>query len=284
MKSGPVTSSSPGDDQRSLRAFIQKECGIKMPPAKRVMLEARLQKRLRALGITTLKDYREYLLTDAGRNGELIHCIDAVTTNKTDFFREPSHFDYLAAQALPSLIDAGAGRERKRITVWSAGCSTGEEPYTLAMVLSEFAETRPGFDFKVLATDISTRALEKAWLAVYDRERAAPIPEKLKAKYLLRSKDSSKNLVRIAPWIREKVAFQRLNFMEDRFSIRDKIDVIFCRNVIIYFDRPTQEQLMNKFCRHLGPGGYLFLGHSETIHNMDVPLVATAPTIYRRPQ
>jgi chemotaxis protein methyltransferase CheR len=268
-------------DLHSLSRFIHGECGIKMPPSKRVMLESRLQKRLRALGIKTFKDYCQYLFSDEGKCSELTHCIDAITTNKTDFFREASHFDYLTSQVLPALIKAGDISCKRRFTVWSAGCSTGEEPYTLAMILSEFAETMPGFDFKVLASDISTQVLDKAKLGVYSQESVSPVPEELKLKYLLRSKDSRKSLVRIVPRLREKVIFHRLNFMESHFNIRDKVDVIFCRNVIIYFDRITQEKLMNTFCRYLLPGGYLFLGHSETLNSMNVPLVSIAPTIYR---
>ena len=269
------------DDLDALRLFIHEECGIKLPPAKKIMLESRLRKRLRILGIGTFRQYRDYLFSDEGKRSELTHCIDAVTTNKTDFFREDSHFQYLTSEALSALIDAeGAGRG-KRLAFWSAGCSTGEEPYTLAMVLSDYAETRPGFDFSILATDISTRVLEKARIGVYDQESVAPVPEALKSKYLMRSKDRSKDLVRIAPNLRRKIEFQKLNFMDNRFNIRDKVDVIFCRNVIIYFDKPTQERLMNKFCRHLAPGGFLFLGHSETLNSMNVPLIAVAPTIYR---
>ncbi len=277
------TQSLSDDDLYNLSRFIHEKCGIKMPPSKRVMLESRLQKRLRALGIKTFKDYCEYLFSEEGKSGELTHCIDAITTNKTDFFREASHFDYLTSQALPALIrscDNGC----KSFTVWSAGCSTGEEPYTLAMVLSEFAETMSGFDFSILATDISTEVLDKAKIGVYAQESVAPVPEELKSKYLLRGKDRRKGLVRIVPRLREKVIFQRLNFMDNHFNIRDKVAVIFCRNVIIYFERSTQETLMNAFCRYLLPGGYLFLGHSETLHSMDVPLVSIAPTIYRMPK
>ena len=278
------TPSLSSDDLHSLSTFIHEECGIKMPLSKRVMLESRLQKRLRALSINSFRDYCEYLFSDEGKSRELTHCIDAITTNKTDFFRERSHFEYLVLRALPALISSCGGSIRKLLTVWSAGCSTGEEPYTLAMVLSEFAGIRPGFDFSILATDISTRVLKKARLGIYPQESVSPVPEELKSKYLLRSKDSRKGLVRIVPWLRQKITFQKLNFMDNHFNIRDKIDVIFCRNVIIYFDRPMQEQLMDKFCRHLTPGGYLFLGHSETLNGMDLPLVSVAPTIYKMPK
>jgi len=278
------TPSLSDDELHSLSRFIQGECGIKMPPSKRVMLESRLRKRLRALGINTFKNYCKYLFSEEGQNSELTHCIDAITTNKTDFFREPTQFDYLASQALPALIKSGEIGFKSRFTVWSAGCSTGEEPYTLAMVLAEFAETMPSFDFKVLATDISTQVLDKAKLGVYTQESVSSVPEALKLKYLLRSKDSRKGLVRIVPRLRERVMFGRLNFMENHFYVREKVNIIFCRNVIIYFDRSTQETLMNKFCRYLMPRGYLFLGHSETLHSMDVPLVSVAPTIYRMPK
>jgi chemotaxis protein methyltransferase CheR len=198
--------------------------------------------------------------------------IDQVTTNKTDFFREPAHFDYLTRKALPEIT-----RTQRTVTVWSAGCSSGEEPYTLAMVLKEY-----GCDFIILATDISTKVLDKAKLAVYDDERVGPIPDPLKRKYLLRSKNPAKKLYRVIPALRDCVRFRRLNFMEGDFGFREPMDVIFCRNVIIYFDKPTQERLLNKFCNYLSPQGYIFMGHSETLLGMDVPLVPAAPTVYRR--
>jgi chemotaxis protein methyltransferase CheR len=152
----------------------------------------------------------------------------------------------------------------------------------MAIVLSEFAESNPGFNFQILATDISTRVLEKARNAVYDEERIAPVPSHLKKKYLLRSKDSASGLVRMAPVLRDKVRFGRLNFMDDDFGMREPFDIIFCRNVVIYFDRQTQERLVNKFHRNMRPGAHLFMGHSETLNGLDVPLVQAHPTVYRR--
>ena len=198
--------------------------------------------------------------------------INQVTTNKTDFFREPAHFDYLIGKTLPELT-----RSRKTVTIWSAGCSSGEEPYTLAMVVKEF-----GCGFLILATDISTKVLDKAKLAVYDDEQVSPIPDPFKKKYLLKSKDPKKNLYRVTPELRERVRFRRLNFMDGDFGFREPIDIIFCRNVIIYFDKPTQERLLNRFCEQLAQDGYVFMGHSEALLGMDVPLMAVAPTIYRR--
>ncbi len=266
-----------------LSAFVHEHCGIKLPPSKKTMLEARLRRRLRALEMTSYDDYCDYLFGPDGQEKEVVRMIDLVTTNKTDFFREPAHFDFLARTCLPELCDAGRGGAWRKLTVWSAGCSTGEEPYTLAMVLSDFAESRPGLRFSIVATDISTRVLEKAALGIYDEDRVAPVPAPMKRKYLLKSRDRSRGLVRVAPSVRSLVDFRRLNLMDGDFGLREPADVIFCRNVIIYFDKATQEGLVNRFTRQLAPGGYLFLGHSETLCGMNVPLVQTAPTVYRKP-
>lgn len=262
--------------------FIHKECGIKMPPAKKAMLQTRLQKRLRLLEMNSFSRYADHVFGPEGMKTELIAMIDAVTTNKTDFFREPGHFDYLTGTALPELIGNGPAGFRKGMTVWSAGCSTGEEPYTLAMVLEEFAGRCPGFDFAILATDISTQVLEKAKAAIYDEERVAPVPAALKTKYLLRSKDRKSGVVRIVPELRSRVRFRRLNFMDGDFGMREPLDIIFCRNVIIYFDFQTQTALLNRLCRHLVPGGYLFMGHSETLNGMNLPLTPVSSSVYRK--
>lgn len=261
-----------------LGLFIQSECGIKMPTVKKSMLESRLKKRLRSLGMGTFREYCDYLFSREGIRDETVNMLDVVTTNKTDFFREPKHFQYLLETALPTLAAPGLGPLR----VWSAGCSTGEEPYTLAMVLSEFREGLQWFDFSILATDISTQALEKSRAAVYEALKAEAVPLELKKKYLLRSKDRSLGLVRVAPYLRAKVRFRRLNLMDGDFGIGEPVDVIFFRNVMIYFDRPTQEMVLDRLCRSLIKGGYLFTGHSETLHGMKLPISQVAPTVYRR--
>ncbi len=268
-----------------LSEFIHRECGIKMPPAKKIMLESRLQKRIRHLGMLSLNEYCQYLFTTHGIENELVHMIDVVTTNKTDFFREPGHFDYMVQKALPTLITNNGSGIRKKLMVWSAGCSTGEEPYTLAMVLSNFAERCPGvnFEYLILATDISTKVLQKAKQGVYSHDDIEPVPLDNRKKYLLKSRNKSKSLVRVSSELREHVKFRRLNFLEGDFGMREPMDIIFCRNVIIYFDRPTQSTLLNRFYRHVRPGGYMFLGHSETLHGLDVPFVQVAPTVYRKP-
>jgi chemotaxis protein methyltransferase CheR len=256
-----------------LKEFIYDHCGIRITEVKKTMLEARLRRRLKSLGLDSFTRYCDYLFSPQGMTEELTPMIDQVTTNKTDFFREPPHFDFLAEKVLP-------GCTKRSITVWSAGCSTGEEPYTLAMVLAEFMEGRKG-DFLVLATDISTRVLEKARLAIYPEEVVAPVPVGMKRKYLLKSKDGTRRF-RVIPELRSHVRFRRLNLMDGDFGLSEEVDIIFCRNVIIYFDKPTQASLLAKFCQCLSPGGYLFMGHSETLFGMDLPLVQAAPTVYRR--
>ncbi|MBI5557057.1 MAG: protein-glutamate O-methyltransferase CheR [Deltaproteobacteria bacterium] len=267
---------------QNFSSFIFDHVGIKLPPAKKTMLEARLQKRLKALNIATFEAYSDLVFSPEGQSTELIHFIDVVTTNKTDFFREPAHFDYLTKTALPAILQKRGGYLREPVRIWSAGCSSGEEPYTLAMVMSEFADDRQDFRFSILASDISTRILDKAKKAVYPEESTSTISAILKKKYLLRSKDRNSSLVRICPALRSQIVFKRINFMDDDFGFSDKMDIIFCRNVVIYFDKPTQQALMRKFHRQLRTDGYLFLGHSETLNGLDVDFRAVSSTVYRK--
>jgi chemotaxis protein methyltransferase CheR len=287
----------PMSDKTFLRfsQYVHVELGIKMPKVKKAMLQARLQKRLRKLGMTSFDEYYDYVFSPRGTESELAHMIDVITTNKTDFFREPKHFDYLIQTVLPRLIKWKTIKIRKQepsshsdmgpcphIGLWSAGCSSGEEPYTLAMMISDYAEKNPGFTHSILATDISLRMLEKAKLGIYDHERIEPVPLALRKKYLLKSKDDKKNLIRIIPQLRSLIRFQRLNLMDEMFSIREVLDIIFFRNVLIYFDRPTQQKVLNTICRHLHPNGYIFLGHSETLNGLNVPLTPVATAVYRK--
>ncbi|HAS88765.1 MAG TPA: chemotaxis protein CheR [Desulfovibrio sp.] len=257
--------------------LIKEEFGIKMPPSKKTMLEARLQKRLRALGFSCHSEYCDFLFSPGGFEKELTQLIDVVTTNTTDFFREPKHFELLLSTVLPDLCQ----RSSRPVKLWSAGCSSGEEPYTLCMVLNEFTERNPNFKYSLMATDISTDILRKAMNAVYPMSKVDVVPMALKKKYLLKSKDKAKPLVRVAPGLRKKVDFKRLNFMEP-FPFKDQKDIIFCRNVVIYFDRATQYMLFKKFCATLTKGGYLFIGHSESISGMELPVRQIAPTVYQK--
>jgi chemotaxis protein methyltransferase CheR len=265
-------------DFRRLSAFILRETGIKLSPAKKSMLEGRLQRRLKTLGMGSFRAYCDFLFSPEGHS-ERVPMIDLVTTNKTDFFREPAHFTFLQSRVLAELTREAGNRPLK---CWSAGCSTGEEPYTLAMVLNEYAEQHPLPPHSIFATDLSTEVLKQAVQAVYPEGRAADIPLPLRQKYLLKSKNRSDGTVRIVPAIRQKVLFSRLNFMHDHYDVPTDLSLIFCRNVLIYFDKPTQEAVIGKLCRHLQRGGYLFLGHSESITDMDLPLEQIRPTVFRK--
>jgi chemotaxis protein methyltransferase CheR len=279
--SGIITPLPALDDRefKRLSTFIERELGIRMPDTKRVMLESRLQKRLRLHGYTSYRDYVDYVFSDEGSRTEMINMIDAVTTNKTDFFREADHFEFLQLRILPQLVERANGQP---LRFWSAGCSTGEEPYTLAMVLADYGLKNPRMDYRILATDISTRVLDAASRAIYDLEKTKPIPLDLKKKYLLKSKDPERAEVRIRPELRSKVSFSRVNFMDDEYPVPKGFDTVFCRNVIIYFDRKTQERILGHLCDHIQSGGWLLIGHSETLTGMDLPLRSMAPTIYQR--
>ena len=268
------------EDFKRLSSFIFKEYGIKMPEVKKTMLQSRLHKRLRELNMTNYKDYVDFVFSKEGQGNEVIHMIDVVSTNKTDFFREPVHFDFLHSNVLPELLNGE--RPNRLIKVWSAGCSSGEEPYTLAMSLSEYMLEHPGFDFSIFATDISSRILKSAVDAIYKENRVEMLPLQLKKRYLLKSKDRINPTVRIVPDLRRRVSFQRLNFMDSSYNVPENFDIIFCRNVLIYFDRETQEKVINKLCSKLKPDGFFFLGHSESITNFDVPLKQLKPTIFRK--
>jgi chemotaxis protein methyltransferase CheR len=265
-------------DLTRLCNLIYEQCGISLGADKKSMLEGRLRRRITKLNLSTYADYCNYLFDGEGHDAEeMVHLIDAVSTNKTDFFREKEHFDFLTAKALPDLTQ----RHGNNLLIWSAGCSSGEEPYTLAIVLSEYARSHAGFHFHVLATDISTTILEKAERAIFQADTVGPVAPELLHRYFLRSRDRQANLFRVVPELREKVEFRRLNLMEE-FGMNEVAHAIFCRNVIIYFDRETQERLFCKFSRRLTDGGYVFIGHSESLHRLDVPLVPVAPALYKK--
>ncbi len=267
-------------DFKRLSQFITEHTGIKLPEAKKVMLQSRLQKRLRELNLDNYKDYVDFVFSEEGLQNEIIHMLDVVSTNKTDFFREPVHFEFLEKNVVPEYVrQFPVSRQMK---IWSAGCSSGEEVYTIAITLEESKEEYPGFDYRILGTDISTDILRNAINAVYKEEKVETVPDKLKKKYLLRSKDRKLKKVRVISDLRNKASFKRLNFMDTSYNIAEEFDVIFCRNVLIYFNRETQEKVINRLCTKLRTGGYFFIGHSESIMGMDVPLKQIKPTIFVR--
>ncbi len=260
--------------------FMEANVGIKMPPSKRIMVQSRLMSRLRKLQFTNFSQYLDYVFNQDRTGEELIYMIDNLTTNKTEFFREADHFAYMTGTVLPQKVQEG----KRSIKIWSAGCSSGEEPYTMSIVMKEYMRQHPGeiSEYAILATDISTKVLDLAANAIYDEAEIADLSYDLKQRYFLKSKDPSKKQVRVKQDLRSKVHFKRLNFMDSSYPINDTFNIIFCRNVLIYFDKPTQEAIINKFMQHLEVGGYLFLGHSETIFAMDLPLKTVAPTVYKK--
>ncbi|CAK0764587.1 Chemotaxis protein methyltransferase [Gammaproteobacteria bacterium] len=268
----------PREFQR-LAVLIEGRVGIRMPPNKQTMLEGRLRQRLRERGMDDFDQYCRFLFEEGGLDEELSDLIDAVTTNKTEFFREPRHFDFLITTALPALTRRGVGVTRP-LRVWSAGCSSGAEPYTLAMVLAEQRRAWPGLDFHILGTDVCSNVLNTAVKAIYPEEMVEPIPPELRRRYLLKSKERRERLIRIAPEMRAQVEFKRLNFMDSEYRLNPLQDIVFCRNVIIYFDSKVRAAVLNRICQGIIPGGYLFMGHSETISNLDLPLRQVGSTIY----
>jgi len=275
---------SPESEQLSARnfqrlsTFIQDYSGIKMPANKRTMLEGRLRRRMRATRINDVNAYCHYLFEENGLDGEAIHLIDAVTTNKTEFFREPAHFDFLAAKGLPAL----AAKGKREIKIWSSACSTGAEPYTIAMVLDEFCEKHRGVDYSILCTDICTEVLDQAVAGRFSEQMIEPVSTARRQRYLMRARDAARNEVRIKPHLRSKLAFARLNLMDDAYPIETDLDIIFCRNILIYFDKATQAKVLTRLCNHLSPGGYLLLGHSESIVGIDLPVVQIANTVFQK--
>jgi chemotaxis protein methyltransferase CheR len=264
----------------SFAQFITSELGIKMPDSKLEMVRSRLLRRVRDLQMASVEEYAQYFF--ASSNGEeREHLINVITTNKTDFFRESTHFEYLVEVALPALSQARM-RSGERVKLWSAGCSSGEEPYTLAMVMADYAGAHPGLDFAILGTDISTKVLNRARAGIYQDSQAAAIPPEYRRRYLLRSQNRNEKLVRVTPQLRAKVNFHQLNFMDEDYRIRDLFDAIFFRNVMIYFDRETTEAVVRKLCQNLLPGGYFFVGHSESIGGLNVPVKCVKTSIYRK--
>ena len=262
----------------ALSRYIYDYSGIKMPITKITMLEGRLRRRLRATGIGTLDAYCEYLFKQNGLATESTYLIDAVTTNKTDFFREPKHFEYVEQVVLPEMLAAG----HKKLRVWSSACSTGAEPYTMAMVLQEFASANREVDYRILATDLSTDVLQAAQRGVYTRDMVAPVPKSIQQKYVMVARERGRTDVRISARLRAKVGFARLNLMDDSYPVGDPMHMIFCRNVLIYFDKVTQAKVLTRLCDCLMPGGYLFVGHSESVTGIPLPVKQVANTVFRK--
>ncbi len=269
-------------DFEKVAHFVNGHAGIRLPPVKKAMVEGRLRRRVRALGFADFHSYCAFVFEENGLSSEGDFIIDAITTNKTDFFREPDHFRFLADVALPALAQGERVGFTEPLQMWSAAASIGAEAYSLAMVASDYGVQHRGFRFSVLATDICTEVLEKAVTAVYPEDMIAPIPVALRQRYLLRSRDRSRAEVRIVPELRQRVQFARQNLNDSVYAVPRTMHVVFCRNVLIYFEKSMQEAVLSRICDCLLPGGYLFIGHSETIAGLSLPLRQVAPTIFLR--
>jgi chemotaxis protein methyltransferase CheR len=270
-------------DFKRIIDLIGAEVGIKLSSSKRMMVEGRLRRRVRILGLSSLEEYGAFLFQENGLMSERIHLIDAVTTNKTDFFREPEHFDLLERKLVPALLQERRSERNPVLKIWSAASSTGAEAYTLAMVLADLASRRGDFRFAILGTDISTAVLETAERAVYPADQIAPIPQEKQQRYLMFSKRAGlRPDVRIVPELRRLVRFARLNLMDSSYLIDRNVDVIFLRNVLIYFEKSDQEKVIRRLHTHLRPGGYLILGHSESMIGNGIAMQQIAPAVLQK--
>lgn len=266
---------------RVISDLVYEHCGINLHDGKKELVRARLAKRLREGNFRSFSEYIRYVLDDP-TGSEFTILVDALSTNLTKFFREEQHFEYLRSRLLPRLLETKQHHHDFRIRGWSAGCSSGEEPYSVAITLLEAVQGRGRWDVKLLATDVSTRMLERAQEGVYDKGRIEPIPLPLRNKYLLHTRTKGVDVYEVGPQLRGVVIFSYLNLIQD-WPVRGPIDFIFCRNVMIYFDKPTQGRLINRFYDLLAPGGVLFTGHSESLTGIEHKFRYVQPTIYTKP-
>jgi len=265
-------------DFERIRYFIETEYGIKLPIEKKLMVQGRLQKRLSLLGLDNFENYIDEVFNIENDSIEILQMIDAISTNKTSFFRELKHFEFISNKIIPEYLQS---KTDCIFRAWSAACSSGEEAYSLAMILNESFKS-PTQDYRIWGSDISLKMLRLAKDAIYTETLAEEIPLNFKKKYLLKSKDKSKNLIRITEELRQKTTFERLNLMNETYQTPYKFDLVMLRNVLIYFDRITQNEVIRKVVDTINPGGYLILGHSESILKNEFPLEVIAPTIFKK--
>lgn len=262
-----------------LSRLVYEKSGINLHEGKQELVRARLSKRLRETGLNTFQAYYDFVLReDTGQ--ELVALLDSISTNLTSFFREPAHFDYLRQEILPQMAER-QGLGSRRLWVWCAGCSSGEEPYTIALCLLEGLPSLIGWDVKIVATDISTRTLETAQAGIYKAERVSTVPRELLSRYFQRGVKEWAGHYRVKPSVRRLVDFRRANLLEGP-PVAGQFEVIFCRNVMIYFDASTQERVIGIFRNHLLPGGILFIGHSESLARVKHNLRYLKPAVYSK--
>ena len=257
------------------QALIQREVGIYLAPAKKALLVGRLSKRLRALGLTTFEAYYRRVV-DEGDRAERIEMLDCISTNETHFFREPRQFEFLERQVIPAWKRSGP----RALRIWSAGCSTGEEPFSLAMLLRHHFPPGSGREIEILATDISTRALARAEAAVWPIDRASEIPLSYRRTFMMRGTGPQEGRMKAAPEIREIVRFERVNLNDEPCPVRGPFHLVFCRNVLIYFQTETKLRVVHRLLDALAPDGLLFLGHAESLNCVTDRVTTVVPTVY----
>ena len=284
MEQQPVNGIRPLSDREFelFQGLIYREAGIFLSDAKKALVTGRLSRRIRALG---LNDFSAYYERVAGNvDGERVLMIDCICTNETRFFREPKQFDFLDQQVLPEWKMLGtSGAIPKRIRAWSAACSTGEEPYSIAMLLSTHFPREEGWQVEIVASDLSTKVLAAAKEGSWSAERAADIPESYLKAYMFRGVGPEAGRIRAHPKLRELIEFKQINLNDESYDLSPRpFDLIFCRNVLIYFNRESKGAVINRLVRHLSPNGLLFLGHAESLHGSLHALKHAGPTCYRR--
>ncbi|HOP62916.1 MAG TPA: protein-glutamate O-methyltransferase [Spirochaetota bacterium] len=259
-----------------LRDIVYEEAGIKLGDVKKILMQSRLTKRLRELRLDSFLDYYNYLVENY--NEEKVNFINLITTNKTDFFRENDHFEFIKERLLPEYEKRGM----KEIRIWSAGCSTGEEPYTIAMVTTEYFKTKQSPEILILATDIDTQVLQKAKNGIYPQEHVSTVEPDYIKRYFSKGTGPDQGAYIVNDTLKKSVYFRRLNLLQEQYPMKKQFDIIFCRNVIIYFDRDTQKRLFNKFYNYLKDDGYLLIGHSENITSITDKFILAGRTIYKK--
>jgi len=270
-------------DYEYIRKLVYERSRIDLGPDKRELVTARLNKRLRATKIPTIEEYCR-ILKDQPDNEEVSHLIDVISTNHTYFFRETEHFEYLQAKILPEMLQRRKTTLWPCFNMWSAACSSGEEPYSIAITMADYMQkNRIDWSWHIEATDISSIVLQKARLGIYREDLVAKVPNEILHTYFQKGFGPQAGNYRVKPHLAETVTFHQLNILENDPPVPEPFQVIFCRNVMIYFDHPTQQELVQRLIRRLMPGGYLFVGHAESLTAIRHGLEVIRPAIYRRP-
>lgn len=263
--------------------MITERYGIKMPPEKKIMFQARLQRRLRELDIHSFDEYASRLFNDSNDSTEFVLLADFISTNKTEFFREKEHFHFLNGNIFPEYLKNSRSTQFQELKLWSAGCSSGQEAYSIGIQLEEFMRVNGvRFNYSILATDISGKMLKSAREAVYPMSQVDEIPLELKHRYFLKSKNTKDQKVKVIKDIREKVRVGYMNLMDGLYPFQMQFDIIFLRNTLIYFDPKVQLSVLIKVLDSLKTGGYLFIGHSESLINLHLPIKSIAPSVYMK--